>query len=457
MSFKGLEAYELIQEQELKDIRSTGYILRHKKSGARVCFISNEDDNKVFYIGFRTPPADSTGVPHIIEHSVLCGSKKFPVKDPFVELVKSSLNTFLNAMTYPDKTIYPVASYNKKDFENLMDVYLDAVFHPNILQYKEIFMQEGWHFELEDMDSPITINGVVYNEMKGAYSSPDEILQTKIMESLFPDTTYGKDSGGNPADIPNLTYEDYLAFYKKHYHPSNSYIYLYGDVDIVERLEWMDKNYLCEFDACEVDTEVTLQKPFEEVKEVVGTYPIASEESEEDNSYFAYSKVVDTILNEELYQAFEVIDYALVSAPGAPVRQALIDAGIGQDVYGSYDAYVYQPVFNVYAKNANACDRAKFVSVIEETLKEVIKTGINKDSILAAINSQEFRFREADFGSYPKGLLYGIQCLETWIFDEDKPFVNLECLDMFELLKGKIGTGYYEELVEKYLLNNCFY
>ena len=279
------------------------------------------------------------------------------------------------------------------------------------------------------MDSPITINGVVYNEMKGAYSSPDEILQTKIMASLFPETAYSKDSGGNPDDIPNLTYEDYLAFYKKHYHPSNSYIYLYGDVDIVERLEFLDQNYLSEFDAYEVDTEVTLQKPFTEVKEVVGKYPIASEEKEENNSYFAYSKVVDTILNKELYQAFEVIDYALVSAPGAPVRQALIDAGIGQDVYGGFDSYIYQPIFNVYAKNANACDRARFVSIIEDTLKDVIKKGMNKDSLLAGINSQEFRFREADFGHYPKGLLYGIQCLESWIFDEDKPFINLECLD----------------------------
>jgi len=454
MDFRNMDTYELIKEQYLKDIKSEGYILRHKKSGARICLISNDDDNKVFYIGFKTPPKNQTGVPHIIEHSVLCGSEKFPIKDPFVELCKGSLNTFLNAMTYPDKTMYPVASYNKKDFENLMDVYLDAVFHPNILKREEIFKQEGWHYELEDMDSPLTINGVVYNEMKGAYSSPDEILQTKVMASLFPHNAYGQDSGGNPNFIPELTYEEYLDFYKTYYHPSNSYIYLYGDFDIAERLEWMDKNYLSHFKKRTVDSEIKAEPAFDAVKEVVAKYPIASDETEEDNTYFAYSKVVDTILNKELYQAFEVIDYALFSAPGAPVRQALIDAGIGQDVYGSFDAYIYQPVYNVYAKNANACDRERFVAVIEDTLKKVVKEGINKNSLLAGINSQEFRFREADYGQYPKGLLYGIQCLESWAFDEDKPFIHIECLDTFAFLKEQIGTRYFEELVQKYLLDN---
>ena len=454
MNFYNIDAYELMQEQELKDICSQGYLFRHKKSGARVCVISNEEDNKVFYIGFKTPPKDQTGVPHIIEHTVLCGSKKFPVKDPFIELVKGSLNTFLNAMTYPDKTVYPVASYNKKDFENLMDVYMDAVFHPNILTEPKIFKQEGWHYELEDMDSPITINGVVYNEMKGAYSSPDEILQTEIMAALFPHNGYGQDSGGHPDHIPELIYEDYIGFYKKLYHPSNSYIYLYGDVDIEERLQWMDENYLSLYDACEVDADLPLEPAFGQVKEVVATYPIASEESEEDNAYFAYNKVVDTILNKELYYAFDMLDYALVSAPGAPVRQALIDAGIGQDVYGMFDSGMYQPVFSIYAKNTNACDRDKFVQIIEDSLRKAVAEGVNENALLAAINSQEFRFREADYGQFPKGLLYGMQCLETWIFEDETPFSNLECLDTLEFLKGQIGTGYYEELVKKYLLDN---
>jgi len=454
MSFLNIDAYELIKEQQLNDINSKGYIFRHKKSGARVALISNDDDNKVFYIGFKTPPTDETGVPHIIEHTVLCGSEKFPVKDPFVELVKGSLNTFLNAMTYPDKTVYPVASCNEQDFKNLMDVYMDSVLHPNILKYEEIFKQEGWHYELEDMDAPLTINGVVYNEMKGAYSSPDEMLQNAIYKSLFPDNTYGKDSGGNPEYIPELTYEEYLNFYKKYYHPANSYIFLYGDCDMKERLEWLDKEYLSAYDEIKVESQIALQAPFKEVKNVVDKYPIASEETEEDNTYLAYSKVVCDISDKTLRQAFAVLDYVLVSAPGAPVRQALIDAGIGQDVYGSFDDGTLQTTFHVCAKNANTSDKERFVEIIENTLKDIVTNGINKTSVQAAINSSEFRFREADFGSYPKGLLYGLECLEVWLFDDEKVFDAMEMLDVFEFLKAQVDTGYYEGLIQKYLLDN---
>ena len=454
MQFSNLDAYELVKEQQLNDINSEGYILRHKKSGARIALISNDDDNKVFYIGFKTPPTDETGVPHIIEHSVLCGSEKFPLKDPFVELVKGSLNTFLNAMTYPEKTIYPIASCNEQDFKNLMDVYMDAVLHPNILKYEEIFKQEGWHYELEDMDAPITINGVVYNEMKGAYSSADEMLQNLIYKSLFPDNTYGKDSGGNPVHIPELTYAHFLDFYKRYYHPSNAYIFLYGDCDMQERLEWLDREYLSDYDEIEVTSQVALQPPFDEVKDVNGRYPIGSEESEEDNAYLAYSKVVCNIHDKTLRQAFSVLDYVLISAPGAPVRQALIDAGIGQDVYGSFDDGTLQTTFHVCAKNANASDKARFVEIIEETLKEIVAQGINTTSVLAAINSAEFRFREADFGSYPKGLLYGVECLDTWLFDDNSVFEAMEMLDVFEFLKQQVETGYYEGLIQKYLLDN---
>lgn len=454
MSFYGLEAYDLLKEQELSDIHSKGYVLRHKKSGARLALVCNDDDNKVFYIGFRTPPEDETGVPHIIEHTVLCGSDKFPVKDPFVELVKGSLNTFLNAMTYPDKTLYPIASYNEKDFKNLMDVYMDAVFHPNILKCQEIFKQEGWHYELEEMSGPVTINGVVYNEMKGAYSSPEEMLQTAIMKALFPNNTYGKDSGGNPNHIPELTYEAYIDFYKKYYHPSNSYIYLYGDFDIKERLEWMDREYLSEFGESHVDSEIACEKAFAQVKEVTEKYPIASDESEENNTYLAYSKVIGSVLDRKLCQAFEMLDYALVSAPGAPVRQALIDAGIGQDVYATFDDGICQPTYHIIAKNANPSDKERFVEIIESTLKKIVKEGVHQESILAAINSAEFRFREADFGQYPKGLLYGIQCMDSWLFDDLEPFMYLELLDTFTFLKEQVGTGYYENLIQTYLLDN---
>lgn len=454
MTIHGLAEYEILDEHRVEDVQSDGFILRHKKSGARIAILSNNDDNKVFYIGFRTPPEDETGVPHIIEHTTLCGSKKFPVKDPFIELAKGSLNTFLNAMTYPDKTVYPVASCNDQDFKNLMDVYLDAVFNPNITKYEEIFKQEGWHYELTGRDDELKINGVVYNEMKGAYSSPDEVLSSQIYRSLFPDNTYSKDSGGNPEYIPKLTYEAYLDFYHKYYHPSNSYIYLYGDMDVVERLEWLDKEYLSLYDYKKVNSEINKQPAFDEIKNVEAQYSITMDDSQENKTYLSYNRVVGDTLDEMLYQAFDVLDYALVSSPGAPVKQALIDAGIGDDVYGSYDAGILQPVFSFVAKNANASQADEFESIIENTLKEVVKTGINKEALLAGINSSEFKFREADFGQFPKGLLFGLNCLDSWLFDDMKPFIHLECLGTFAKLRKAVDTDYFEKLIQEYLLDN---
>ncbi|MEQ2484957.1 insulinase family protein [Agathobacter rectalis] len=454
MTIHDLAEYEILDEHRVEDVQSDGFILRHKKSGARIAILSNNDDNKVFYIGFRTPPEDETGVPHIIEHTTLCGSKKFPVKDPFIELAKGSLNTFLNAMTYPDKTVYPVASCNDQDFKNLMDVYLDAVFNPNITRYEEIFKQEGWHYELTGKDDELKINGVVYNEMKGAYSSPDEVLSSQIYRSLFPDNTYSKDSGGNPEYIPKLTYEAYLDFYHKYYHPSNSYIYLYGDMDVVERLEWLDKEYLSLYDYKKVNSEINKQPAFDEIKNVEAQYSITMDDSQENKTYLSYNRVVGDTLDEMLYQAFDVLDYALVSSPGAPVKQALIDAGIGDDVYGSYDAGILQPVFSFVAKNANASQADEFESIIENTLKEVVKTGINKEALLAGINSSEFKFREADFGQFPKGLLFGLNCLDSWLFDDMKPFIHLECLGTFAKLRKAVDTDYFEKLIQEYLLDN---
>ena len=454
MTIHGLAEYEILDEHRVEDVQSDGFILRHKKSGARIAILSNNDDNKVFYIGFKTPPEDETGVPHIIEHTTLCGSKKFPVKDPFIELAKGSLNTFLNAMTYPDKTVYPIASCNDQDFKNLMDVYLDAVFNPNITKYEEIFKQEGWHYELTGKDDELKINGVVYNEMKGAYSSPDEVLSSQIYRSLFPDNTYSKDSGGNPEYIPKLTYEAYLDFYHKYYHPSNSYIYLYGDMDVVERLEWLDKEYLSLYDYKKVNSEINKQPAFDKIKNVEAQYSITMDDSQENKTYLSYNRVVGDTLDEMLYQAFDVLDYALVSSPGAPVKQALIDAGIGDDVYGSYDAGILQPVFSFVAKNANASQADEFESIIENTLKEVVKTGINKEALLAGINSSEFKFREADFGQFPKGLLFGLNCLDSWLFDDMKPFIHLECLGTFAKLRKAVDTDYFEKLIQEYLLDN---
>ena len=285
MTAESLTAYELLRKEQIPDLKSTGYLLRHRKTGARIALLSNEDKNKVFNIGFRTPPSDSTGVPHIMEHSVLCGSADFPVKDPFVELVKGSLNTFLNAMTYPDKTVYPVASCNDQDFQNLMHVYLDAVFRPNIYKEEKIFRQEGWHYELESPEDSLTYNGVVYNEMKGAFSSPEDMLDREVMTVLYPDTPYFYESGGDPRHIPELTYEQFLDFHRKYYHPSNSYIYLYGNMNMEEKLRWLDEKYLSDFDKIEVDSAIKYQEPFSEMKEIIQEYSIASDENEEDNTY----------------------------------------------------------------------------------------------------------------------------------------------------------------------------
>ena len=446
--------YSFIQKEEIEELNGYGYVLEHKKTGARVLLVENDDTNKVFSIAFRTPPADDTGVAHILEHSVLCGSDKFPSKDPFIELAKGSLNTFLNAMTYPDKTVYPIASCNDQDYHNLMHVYLDAVFHPNIYKRDEILKQEGWHYEIADRDDELKFNGVVYNEMKGAFSSPDDVLSRQIMTSLFPDTTYANVSGGDPLHIPELTYEEYLDFHRRYYHPCNSYIYLYGDMDVAEKLAWMDEAYLGKYEAIGLDSEIKLQKPFEKPIGVTHKYSISSTESEENNTYLSYNTVIETALDEKLYLAFDILDYALVSAPGAPLKQALIDAGIGSEITGGYDSGTLQPTFSVIAKNTNPQEKEHFLAVIRETLEGLVKNGLNKKSLLAGINSSEFRYREADFGHFPKGLLYGIQCLDSWLYDDMRPFLHLEALDTYRFLKEQVETDYFEQLIQKYLLNN---
>ena len=454
MNFDKLQTYDLLQQRTLQDLDSEGYLLRHKKSGAHVLLMENQDENKVFSIGFRTPTKDSTGVPHILEHSVLCGSKNFPVKDPFVELAKGSLNTFLNAMTYPDKTVYPVASCNEKDFQNLMHIYMDAVLYPNIYRHEEIFKQEGWSYNLESADDELTYNGVVYNEMKGAFSSPEGVLERVVLNSLFPDTTYANESGGDPEVIPELRYEQFLEFHSKYYHPSNSYIYLYGDMDMEEKLIWLDRTYLSAFDAQSIDSEIGLQKPFAAMRELEMNYSISSNEDENDNTFLSYNKVIGTSLDKELYQAFQVLDYALLSAPGAPLKKVLIEEGIGKDIMGSYENGIYQPTFSVIAKNANADQKDAFVKLIEDTLRGIVQKGIDKKSILAGINYHEFRYREADFGSYPKGLIYGLQMLDSWLYDEDKPFLHVEATETFAWLKQQVNTGYFEQLIQTYFLDN---
>lgn len=450
-----LSAYRVVEHKTIEEMQSEGIVLEHKKTKARLFLVSNDDENKVFCIGFRTPPDNDCGLPHILEHSVLCGSDKFPLKDPFVELVKGSLNTFLNAMTYPDKTVYPVASCNDKDFQNLMDVYMDAVLHPNIYKEEKIFRQEGWHYELESKDAPLIYNGVVYNEMKGAYSSPESLLDSVTQKTLFPDTCYGKDSGGDPVHIPELSYEKFLDFHRTYYHPSNSYIYLYGDMDMAEKLTWLDEEYLSHYEERPVDSRIREQKAFEKPVEREFSYSITDGESGEDATYLSVNTVVGDDLDPKLYVAFQILEYTLLDAPGAPLKQALIDAGIGKDILGGYESGILQPFFSVIAKDANKEQKGEFLAIVKGTLRKLADQGINRKSLLAGMNYFEFKYREADYGSAPKGLMYGLQCLDSWLYDGD-PMTHLCYQETFDFLKKEVENGYFEQLIKDYLLDNPF-
>lgn len=449
-----IENYTLLKEEQIEEVNGTAYLLEHDKTKAHVLLVLNDDKNKVFNIGFRTPPSDDTGVPHITEHSVLCGSRKFPAKDPFVELAKGSLNTFLNAMTYPDKTVYPVASVNDKDFHNLMEVYLDAVFYPNTYSNDKILKQEGWHYHLEKEEDALSYNGVVYNEMKGAYSSAEQQLMQAIQKSLLPDTAYGCDSGGDPKAIPELTYEAFLDFHKKFYHPSNSYIYLYGNLDVEKELGFIDREYLQDFDYQEIDSEILIQKGFNKPKEVTINYALSDAEEEEENTYLSYNVVVGNSLNRTLNLAFMMLDYALLDVPAAPVKKALVDAGISNDVFSSYDDGILQPVYSIVAKGCRTGDKERFVRIIEDTLLEIIQKGFEKKVLEAALNHFEFKLKEANYGRFPKGLMYGLSAFNSWLYDEKEPFMYLKFNHEFEFLKKQIGTDYFTEILKEYLLEN---
>ena len=456
--FSTFSAYELVKREELPDIHAEGILLRHKKSGARLALIPCSDSNKVFYITFRTPPCDSTGAAHIIEHTVLCGSEKYPLKDPFIELLKGSLNTYLNATTYPDRTMYPVASTNDRDFRNLVDVYLDAVFHPNIYKDRNIFRQEGWSFRMESEDDPLTVSGVVYNEMKGAYSSPDEVMDRKVFSLLFPDTPYGQDSGGDPDHITDLTYDTFLNFHRKYYHPSNSYLYLYGDFPVEEMLRHIDEAYLSEYEREEIDSAIALQAAPAEPLLSYDSYPVADGESEDSKTCISLNYVTGDRGDLTAQVAMDVLDYALFSMPGAPVRKAVTDAGIGDEVYGSYSDGIAQPYFSVVVKNAEKEDYDRFRGIVEKTLEEAVENGIDADSLLAGIGSMEFQFREADYFTWPKGLIYGIDMMDSWLFDDDAPFEALKQLSAFACLREHAlsNDGYFENLVKEKFLDNTF-
>ena len=448
-----LNGFRLKNASEVEEIGAKTYEFEHVKTGARLFYVETADDNKVFYIGFRTPPKDDTGVAHIVEHSVLCGSKKYPLKEPFVELVKGSLNTFLNAMTYPDKTVYPVASRNAKDFRNLQDVYLDAVFNPNMLTTPEILMQEGWHYEIADADAPLTYSGVVYNEMKGALSSPDDILGSKLQHETFPDNCYGYQSGGDPEAIPSLTQEDFAAFHQKFYHPSNSFIYLYGDVDIAEQLAYLDREYLSKFDRIAVDSAIDFHPAFDEMKRVAEVYPIGEDESAAEKSFLSLNLVVGDTLDTRTNLALEVLTHALFSSPAAPVRKALIDSGLGKDVDAGLEDDLRQPTFTITMTGSEIDRVEKFYKLLTDELQKLVDGGIDKTLLQASINLMEFKLREADFGLAPKGLIYGLRLLKTWLYGGD-PNAYLRYEDDLAAIKRGLDEGLFEGVVQKYFLDN---
>ncbi|MEG0075596.1 MAG: insulinase family protein [Eubacterium sp.] len=448
-----IHGFTLNREEIIEEVNGVARVFEHDQTRARLIYISNDDDNKVFQIGFKTPSKNSTGVAHILEHSVLCGSRKYPVKEPFVELAKGSMNTFLNAMTYPDKTVYPIASTNEKDFMNLMDVYMDAVFYPEIYNIPYIFHQEGWHYHLENKEDPITYNGVVYNEMKGVYSSPEEILHHHIFETLYPDTIYGEESGGDPDFIPDLSYEDFVGFHKKFYHPSNAYIYLYGDGDIEEHLKYLNDSYLSQFDYQVIDNTIETQLPFEETAYSSISYPVAGEDGQDEKSYLAMGYVLENEPTFEDLLAFDVLGHILLSANSAPLKKALLDLNICKDVDYSYSSSLKQPYFAIVLKNTEEKYRDLFVETVDKTLSDLVKNGLDKRSVEAGININEFSLIEGEYGSYPKGLMYGLEMMDTWLYGGD-PLSHLKYRDAIEKLRQSSENRGFEALIARYLLYN---
>ena len=451
---KQYSGFVIRQAAYIDEIQSEAYVMEHTYSGARLLYLGNNDDNKVFSISFRTPPYDDTGVAHILEHSVLCGSRKYRLKEPFVELVKGSMNTFLNAMTYPDKTMYPVASRNAKDFQNLMDVYLDAVFYPLIYENPYTLRQEGWHYNIEAPTDALSYNGVVYNEMKGVFSSADALLDYEAMKALFPDTPYSFESGGHPDAIPELTQEAFEHFHTTYYSPENSFIYLYGDMDIETTLQYLNDEYLSGFKRTgAVNSEIPLQNAFARTQEVLGTYPVGADEATEDKTYHELHIVTGDAHDVKTSMALRVLESVLLEGNSAPLRLALLQSGVAKDISGSYAGSYRQPIFSIKAAGSKPEQRDKFISIIYHTLQQLTINGIDKELLEAHLNYLEFKLREADFGAYPKGLIYGISVMDSWLYDGD-PLAGLRYTEALQQLREGIKTRYYEQLIENYLLDN---
>ncbi|MBU4425180.1 MAG: insulinase family protein, partial [Proteobacteria bacterium] len=448
-----IHGFQLQREQSIRELKTHARFYRHAKTGAELLSLSNEDENKVFGITFRTPPSDSTGIAHILEHSVLCGSRKYPVKEPFVELLKGSLQTFLNAFTFPDKTCYPVASQNLQDFYNLIDVYLDAVFYPRLTSF--VFQQEGWHYELENPDGPLSYKGVVFNEMKGAYSSPDNVLSEKSLQSLFPDNTYGFDSGGNPKHIPDLTFEQFLTFHRKYYHPSNARIYFYGDDNHEERLRLVNA-YLMDFDAIEIDSAIPIQASFEKSRRFVHSFMVGNEETAPAKGMITLNWLMSETMDPKTNFSLRMLEYILLGMPASPLRKALIDSGLGEDIAGEgLGSELRQVYFSTGLKGIEIENSEAIEALIIETLTTLAEKGIDPRTVEAAANTIEFRLRENNSGHFPQGLHLMLRSLTTWLYDSD-PLALLA----FEAPLGKIKSGLqansavFQEMIYRFFLNN---
>ena len=448
-----IHGFTVQQMSPITEVNADAYLLHHKGSGAHLLYLDAPDDNNVFYIAFRTTPENSKGTPHIMEHSTLCGSRKFPLKEPFVELAKGSLNTFLNAMTWPDKTMYPVASRNKKDFKNLMDVYLDAVFYPECLKNPQILMQEGWHYELESREAPLTYNGVVYNEMQGALSEPEAVMEDLAMTALFPDTTYSVESGGDPEVIPALTFREFTEFHRRFYHPANSYLYLYGDMEIGETLRFIHEEYLSKFKPHPVDTQVATQPAFRTRRVIEGAYGVADGEETKNKAIHCLYTAMHDHMSMLDSLGLKILNYTLIEMDGAPIKKALLDAGFGNDVSGTYSDSYKQPVWSIEVTGADETRQQELADTLDAAFRGIVVNGADREMLSAALNRIEFTLRESDYNGQPKGLYYGIRAMDTWLYDRD-PMEALKYIDVIRKLREEIETGYFEELLHRYMVRN---
>ncbi|MCL2350339.1 MAG: insulinase family protein, partial [Defluviitaleaceae bacterium] len=447
--------FNLIETCEMAHIGAVGHLYHHA-SGARVVYLKSDDTNKVFSVTFKTPPADNTGIAHIMEHCVLAGSKKYPLKDPFMQLANGSLYTFLNAFTYPDKTVYPIASVNDKDFLNLMDVYLDAVFFPAVYDRKHSLLQEGWHYQFDEETGKLKYNGVVYNEMKGAYSDPYRLLFNVLDREMYPDTPYARESGGNPDNIPEIDYEYFIDFHKKYYRPENAFIFLYGDMDIEHCFEKIDKEYLSKFEKCGEglgDIEITSARALPAPAFAACEYSVADEDELDDN-YMAMAYALPVDMPQIDVAAMKVLNYVLMSTPASPLYKAMVESEIGEDISSSFSKDILHPSFGVSLINGTLASQ-ELKDFVEKALTDIVKNGISADFVTACLNYLEFQTKEEDYGANtPKGLVYNLRTLSNWLYGQNPWEPLMGALHLEQIRANCAQKGYLEGLIEKYLLNN---